>query len=129
MQLILNKRTKNILLLQVAQYQKTSSKKRAKSLSLAFLPKENVLRIVVWHIIWRMEQKWKTFWDLCRWSTCGQNEKKNHWKWPKAYGILSPKLFWPPLRKNCSSDPEIILKFEAEGREFAKFLRSLEHFF
>ena len=32
------------------------------------------------------------------------------------------------MRKNCSSDREQILKFEAEGREFAKFLRSLEQF-
>ena len=30
------------------------------------------------------------------------------------------------MRKNCSSDQEKLLKFEAEGREFAKFLRSLE---
>ena len=27
------------------------------------------------------------------------------------------------LRKKCSSDPEIFLKFEAEGREFAKILK------
>ena len=33
------------------------------------------------------------------------------------------------MRKNCSSDREKFLKFEAEGRKFAKFLRSLEHFF
>ena len=32
------------------------------------------------------------------------------------------------MRKNCSSDREKFLKFEAEGREFAKFLRSLEQF-
>ena len=32
------------------------------------------------------------------------------------------------MRKHCSSDREILLKFEAEGREFAKFLRSLEQF-
>ena len=32
------------------------------------------------------------------------------------------------MRKNCSSDREKLLKFDAEGREFAKFLRSLEHF-
>ena len=32
------------------------------------------------------------------------------------------------MRENCSSDQETILKFEAEGREFAKFLRSLEQF-
>ena len=30
--------------------------------------------------------------------------------------------------KNCSSDQEKLLKFEAEGQEFAKFLRSLEQF-
>ena len=34
-------------------------------------------------------------------------------------------LLW---EKNCSSDREILLKFKAEGREFAKFLRSLEQF-
>ena len=43
-------------------------------------------------------------------------------------GILLPKLFWPTVRKNCSSDREKLLKFEAEGREFAKFSRSLEQF-
>jgi hypothetical protein len=30
--------------------------------------------------------------------------------------------------QNCSSDREKCLKFEAEGREFAKILRSLEQF-
>ena len=43
-------------------------------------------------------------------------------------GILLPKLFWPIVRKNCSSDREKLLKFEDEGQEFAKFLRSLEQF-
>ena len=32
------------------------------------------------------------------------------------------------MRKKCSSDREKLLKFEAEGREFAEFLRSLEQF-
>ena len=32
------------------------------------------------------------------------------------------------MRKNCSSDREKLLKFEAEGQEFAKFLRSLGQF-
>ena len=41
------------------------------------------------------------------------------------YGILLLKLFCSTVRKNCYSDRE---KFEAEGREFAKFLRSLEQF-
>ena len=31
-------------------------------------------------------------------------------------------------KKKCSTDQEILLKFEAEGREFVKFLRSLEQF-
>ena len=34
-------------------------------------------------------------------------------------------LLW---KKKCSSDREKLLKFEAEGREFAKKLRSLEKF-
>ena len=32
------------------------------------------------------------------------------------------------MRKNCSSDQEKLLKFKAEGREFAKILRSQEQF-
>ena len=32
------------------------------------------------------------------------------------------------MRKNCSSNREKLLKFEAEGREFEKNLRSLEQF-
>ena len=32
------------------------------------------------------------------------------------------------MRKNCSSDREKLLKFEAKGREFSKVLRSLEQF-
>ena len=43
----------------------------------------------------------------------------------KTIGLI---LTGPIVRKNCSSDREKILKFEAGGREFAKFLRSLEQF-
>ena len=32
------------------------------------------------------------------------------------------------MRKNCSRDRETLWKFKAEGREFAKMLRSLEQF-
>ena len=46
----------------------------------------------------------------------------------RVIGILLPKLFWPTVRKNCSSDRENLLKFEAQGWEFTKFLRSLEWF-
>ena len=42
--------------------------------------------------------------------------------------IFLPRLFWPTVEKKCSSDREKLLKFEAEGREFAKKLRSLEQF-
>ena len=40
--------------------------------------------------------------------------------WQKKNGILLPKLFRPIVKKNCSSDQEKLLKFEAEGWEFAK---------
>ena len=51
------------------------------------------------------------------------------WVWfATRNGILLPKLFWPTVRITCSSDQEKLLKFEAEGQEFAKFLRSLEQF-
>ena len=46
----------------------------------------------------------------------------------ESNGILLPKLFWPTVRKNWSSDREKLLKFEAEGQEFAKNLRLLEQF-
>ena len=46
----------------------------------------------------------------------------------KIFGILLPKLSSPSERKNCFSDREKLLKFEAEGREFEFFLRSLEQF-
>ena len=58
-------------------------------------------------------------------------QKQFHWDklWTTAInGILLPKLFWPTVRKNCSSDREKLLKFDAEGRDFANFLRSLEQF-
>ena len=38
------------------------------------------------------------------------------------------KIVLTTVRKKCSSDQEKLLKYEAEGREFAKFLRSLEQF-
>ena len=44
-------------------------------------------------------------------------------------GILLLKQFCSTVRNNCSSDREFFLKFKAEGREFAKFLRSLEQLY
>ena len=37
-------------------------------------------------------------------------------------------ILLPTVRKNCSIDQEKLLKFKAEGQEFAKILRSLEQF-
>ena len=48
--------------------------------------------------------------------------------WFLNFDILIPKLFWPTVRKNCSCDRETLLKFKAEGQEFAKFLKSIEQF-
>ena len=45
-----------------------------------------------------------------------------------CFGILFSKLVWPSVRKNWSSAWKKLLKLEAEGREFAKNLRSLEQF-
>ena len=46
----------------------------------------------------------------------------------ETIGILLPKLFWSTVRKNCSIDQGKLMKFKDEGREFAKFLRSLKQF-
>ena len=43
-----------------------------------------------------------------------------------SHGILFPKNFWPTVRKILFEGSRKLLKFDAEGREFAKFLRSLE---
>ena len=53
-----------------------------------------------------------------------ENNRWHFWK----NGILLLKLFWPTVRKNCSSDREKLLKFEAGGQEFSKSLRPLEQF-
>ena len=50
------------------------------------------------------------------------------WECQKSKNLL-PKLFSPIVRKNCSSDQEILLKFEAKGQEFSNNLRSLEQFY
>ena len=41
---------------------------------------------------------------------------------------FATKIVLTYCEKNCSSNQEKLLKLEAEGREFAKFLRSLEQF-
>jgi hypothetical protein len=52
--------------------------------------------------------------DFYWFSICGTR--------PITNVILLPKLFWPTVRKNCLSDREKLLKFEAQGWEFSKIL-------
>ena len=42
--------------------------------------------------------------------------------------VFCYKIVLTYCEKNCFSDREKVLKFEAVGQEFAKFLRSLEQF-
>ena len=53
-------------------------------------------------------------------------EKREQQKSKERYGIFLSKLFWPTVRKKC--DQHFFLKFETEGRELTKCLRSLEQF-
>ena len=53
---------------------------------------------------------------------------KHFMHFKKRRGILLPKFFLPAVRKNCCSDREKLLKFKADGQEFARCLRSLEQF-
>ena len=50
------------------------------------------------------------------------------WNENDGNGILLLKLFWPTVRKCCSTDWVKIWKFKAEGQKFAKILRSIEQF-
>ena len=45
-------------------------------------------------------------------STIAENESDIEWIWND---ILFPKLFWPTVRKNCSSDREKLFKFQVEN--------------
>ena len=76
----------------------------------------------------KINHKWKN--GQCWENWCENYKLRSTYFENRKYrnGILLPKLFWPTVRKNCSSDREKLLKFEAEGREFAKLLRSLEQF-
>ena len=47
---------------------------------------------------------------------------------PKKLSYFVTEIVLTYCEKKCSNDRENFLKFEADGREFAKFLRSLEQF-
>ena len=40
-------------------------------------------------------------------------------------GILLPKLFWPTVRKNCSSHREKLLKLKAENLQILEITRTI----
>ena len=67
--------------------------------------------------------KWKLTWKLFH-DIFEFLEKRYHMN----DGILLQKLFWPTVRKNCCSVWETFLKFEVEGQEFEKTLRSPKWF-
>ena len=45
----------------------------------------------------------------------GNDEEKCLCQMLAGNGIVLQKLFWPTVRKNCSSDQDFFLKFQAEG--------------
>ena len=59
-------------------------------------------------------------------TTVVLNDVKNNFSPEKWYFVT--KIVLTYCEKKCSSDQEKILKFKAEGRDFAKILRSLEQF-
>ena len=63
---------------------------------------------------------------LCNLALCAYVVCTYEIKWKNR--VSKNGILLPSLRKNCSSDQEKLLKFEAEGWEFAKNLRSLEQF-
>ena len=69
--------------------------------------------------------KWDSFNTICTFELAFDKSHVLVMIEDSKCGILLPKLFWPSVRKNCSSDWEKPLKFKAGGREFGNFLRSL----
>ena len=76
---------------------------------------------------YRKAKNWKISWHSWKIWTLREGEKEIVVHFPHVFvscsrtGILLPKLFWPNVGKNCSSDREKLLKFKAEGREFVFF--------
>ena len=96
-------------------------------------------RLFLFQKIELLTKQFVQFWETQE-KNCSGSSKRERWLCRKSWlwqqrsifflisGILLPKLLWPTVRKKYSSYWEKLLKFEAEGREFANFLRSLEQF-
>ena len=80
----------------------------------------NIMRQKPWDNFSTLSKNWN-----CKKITISKYFPLRYVKYCKQHGILIPKLFWPTVRKNCSTDWEKLLKFEAEGREFAKLTRTI----
>ena len=59
-------------------------------------------------------------------TICPENFFSHYFSFHIWYFVT--KIVLTCCEKNCSFDLEKVLKFEAEGQEFAKLLRSLEQF-
>ena len=85
-------------------------------------------------IVIGMEDEQTSSWSFLQVQIHTKSRSKPHAKNP-----YDPRLIWGPwyfvskiapifCEKNCCSDSEKLLKFEAEGWEFGNILRSLEEF-
>ena len=127
----------NLNCLELLQRQFTEIKSRFSFWILLSFLKQNCFQITGWRRSTNCEccRSWwaycqtKHFW-LPKWNLPGCLETIHRWRTfhqrysqrhsystipvQGKFGILLPKLFLPTVRKNCSSDWEKLLKFEAE---------------
>ena len=90
--------------------------------SFSFLTvKKLTWRITYCTNFWREKQNIQD--ETIKNKTNSLSSSKEQQKW---YFVTKVVLAY--CEKKCSTDQEKLLKYEAEGREFARFLRSLEQF-
>ena len=80
-----------------------------------------IIRLRLWNFQWDCQHNTMTTPRSSTMKRCGTQSRLLTRNGRYGNGILLQKLFWPTVRINCSSDWEKLLKFEAEGREFARF--------
>ena len=94
-----------------------------KFLSLTLFTKAHSSLSCRWWVIWHFSEQ------IFNPQVFRQSLKKRNVHVLIGNGILFPKLIWPSGRKKCSNDKERHLKFETEGQEITRFLRSQAQFF
>ena len=102
-------------------------------IDLIYCEKKNVQLIKKNFWNWRLEAKnLQNVWDhnnnlFKQWRFLTSNRLEQfELVLEKNIGILLPKLFWPTVRKNCSSD---LKNFANSASNFKNFSRSLHQFF